>query len=172
VTTTRQRRNRQRGAGLAELVILTPVLLITMLGALDLGRLIYAHQVLTDLSREAANLVSRGASMQEAFAATMIAEQAFDLESKGGIVVSRVMRQSNDNATPWIIEQNSRGIMASSGSRVGALGGPATIPGITSLAPGVTITAVELVHSFQPIFGLHHLGLDFYPEVLYDAAFF
>jgi hypothetical protein len=36
----------------------------------------------------------------------------------------------------------------------------------------VTLTVVELVHGFEPIFAVEAFGLDIYPEVLYDAAFF
>ena len=32
--------------------------------------------------------------------------------------------------------------------------------------------AVEIVHPFAPVFGIADFGLDFYPEVLYDAAIF
>jgi Flp pilus assembly protein TadG len=149
-----------------------PVLLVTMLASVDLGRLIYSYQVLTDLTREAANLVSRGGTLEEAFAATMVAEQNFSIETNGGMVISRARRQSATSAKPWVVEQQTRGGVNGMQSRVGKLNGAATIPNVTDLPAGVTVTAVEIMHSFEPVFPLAALGLDFYPTVLYDAAFF
>jgi hypothetical protein len=47
---------------LSEFTILLPILLVIMMGLVDLGRVIYAHQIMTDLSREAAIFVGGRAS--------------------------------------------------------------------------------------------------------------
>ena len=57
-----RRCDAERGVAFTELLITLPLLAVTMLACIDIGRLIYFNQVATDLSREAANLVSRGAT--------------------------------------------------------------------------------------------------------------
>jgi hypothetical protein len=166
------RAHAQKGAVLAELGIFMPLLLIVMLATVDLGRLVYTNQTLADLSREAAMLVSRGGSSSAAFQATFMADDPFDLESDGGIIISRVRRRSTDDAQPWVFSQDRAGSFTAQSSHVGEPGGPADIPEITTLAPGVSITTVEVVLPFEPVFGLEGLGLDFYPAVVYDAAYF
>jgi len=169
---TARQRKMEKGATLTELIILTPILLTLILASVDLGRLVFARQVMTDLSREAANLVSRGASAEEAFSATLIAEQAFDLEQSGMIIISRVRRQTPTNDTPWVVEQDVHGRVSGMQSHIGMLNGVASIPKMKSVERGVTFTAVEMFHTFEPAFNFATLGLDIYPTVLYDAAFF
>ncbi len=162
----------ERGIAFAELVIVLPLLLVTMFAAFDVGRMIYFNQVLTDLTREAGNLVSRGATPNETFFATFAADDPLDLQNGGGIIISRVSRRDAINDQPWIFEQDRAGANTTYASHVGIVNGPANIPNVTELAPGVTIMAVEIVHGFNPVFAFSRLGLDIYPTEIYDAAYF
>ena len=162
----------QRGTGLTELIILVPLLLVCMLGAFDLGRLIHAHQTMTDMTREAGNLVSRGSTIDQTFDAAFLSSGTLDVTSVGGIIISEVRRRSTDDPTPWIFQQERRGALSGIASKVGTSDGPARIPNIAAIPAGVTIMAVETMYPFDPAFDLASLGLSFYPEVLYDAAFF
>jgi lipopolysaccharide/colanic/teichoic acid biosynthesis glycosyltransferase len=162
----------ERGASLAELAVLLPVILLVMLGVVDAGRVVFAHQVLGDLSREAANLVSRGASVEESFAAASIGNGSIKVGDHGAMIVSTIRRRTPTDPTPWIFDQVVNGSMASVGSRVGVDGEAARIPSLDSLEPGVTVFAVELFHGFAPLFPVTKLGLNIYPEVVYEAAFF
>lgn len=164
--------NRERGVVLTEFTILLPVLLVIMMGLVDLGRVIYAHQIMTDLTREAASLVSRGASPAQAYFATSLDEGPIRVDENGGVIISTVIRRDLDDPTPWIVEQVKNGPLGTVASRVGTPGGPASIPNVDGMQPGVTMMAVEIVHRFEPVFGLAEFGLDFYPDVLYDVAFF
>jgi len=165
-------RDRQRGASLAELAVILPVVLVFLLGIVDMGRMFYARQVLNDLSREAANLVSRGSTVEAAFAAASFDEGPVSVAEHGAMIVSTIRRRSNDDATPWIVDQQRRGAVTSAASRVGDQGQVAKVPNITELEPGVTLIAVELMHGFEPLFSIDRLGLDVYPEIVYEAAFF
>ena len=162
-------RRSERGAVMAEMGLVLPLLLIVMLAGIDLGRLVYSNQILTDLTREAAMLVSRGATSNEAFTATFRADAPLDLQAHGGIIISRVRRKNVDDPTPWIFTQDRGGALAAT-SRVGVVGGAAVIPNVTSMAPGVTIMAVEILHPFDPVFGLEQLGVNMYPDLVYEAA--
>ncbi len=48
--------NRAQGQSLAEIALVLPVLLLVLLGAIDLGRLYYANETITNASREGARL--------------------------------------------------------------------------------------------------------------------
>ena len=162
----------QRGVVLTEFVLLLPVLLIIMMGLYDLGRVIYTHQVMTDVTREAANLVSRGSSINQAYFAAGADVGPIDIEKHGGMIFTTVQRRSTDDATPWVFDQQRKGPRGIVASRIGKPGGKAEIPNLDAIAPGVTLMVVELVHGFEPIFASEDFGFDFYPENLYDVAFF
>jgi len=164
-------RNYQRGTGLTELIILLPFLLILFLGATDLSRVIYARQTLSDLTREGANLVSRGANSEQALAAMTWANDTVDVSGSASVVISRIRRRSRNDPRPFVYEQQSNGF-GTGASKVGHVNGYAQIPHIAELPDGVVITAVEITTPFTPLFSLSDLGLALFPEQIYDAAFF
>lgn len=170
--TPRHDRGTEGGAVMLELGVFLPLLFVVILATVDLGRLVYTNQMMADLSREAAMLVSRGASSDEAFAATFLSDAPLDVESEGGVIISRVRRRNIDDSQPWVFTQDRAGGLEAEESRVGMVGGPADIPDVDALGPGITIMTVEVLHGFTPVFGLEGLGLDFYPEVIYDASYF
>lgn len=163
----------ERGVAMAELAILLPIVLTTLMAVIDFGRMIYCYQVATDLAREAANLISRGSSVSEVWASTSSADGGpIQLEERGTMIVSTVRRRSTTDATPWIFEQSKNGPLLAVTSRIGSLNRKAKIPHITSLAEGVTVTTVELYHPFDPIFAGGDTALNIYPEAIYSVAFF
>ena len=52
-------RSGERGQALVELAISLPLLLLLLIGVIDYSRAIHAKSIITNMSREAANLVSR-----------------------------------------------------------------------------------------------------------------
>ena len=165
-------RTKEKGAGLVELAIILPLFTLLFMASTDMSRLIYRHQQLTDLTREAANLVSRGGTPDEAFVAMEFAASEIDVSNNGAIIVSRIRRRTDTDPTPWVFEQVSNQTTAQYWSRVGGENGPAEIPNLSALEPGVIITSVEMQTPFAALFDLEQLGANFYPEDLYDAAFF
>lgn len=155
-----------------ELALVLPLLMVAIMATVDLGRLIYVRQVLTDLSRESGNLVSRGSTPQDAFMASASADEPLDIENEGTMIITTVRRRDHDDDRPWVFDQVSEGSLSEHSSRIGRMGGPANIPGVESLERGVTIMGVEIYHSFQPLFRLDAYGLNFYPEIVYDVSFF
>ena len=61
----------QRGQDLVELTILTPLLLLIVLGIIEFGSLLDSQQAMSYLSREGANIASRGAPLGEVLTVTM-----------------------------------------------------------------------------------------------------
>jgi Flp pilus assembly protein TadG len=163
------RRSRQCGVALIELGIALPFLVMLLLGLADLSRLLMLRQELSDLSREAGNVVSRGGSSSDAITMATSAIATFGNPSESGVVISRVTRRSSGDSTPWIVEQTTSGSLSGDGT-IGTPNGPAQLPAITSLAPGVTIMVVELIHGFHPVFGPP--GQRFYPSRVRELAVF
>jgi Flp pilus assembly protein TadG len=167
----RSGRNRQGGVAIAEFAIALPVLLILVMATVDFGRYVYNMQIVNDLAREGAMLVSRGATYDQTFTATFGADAPLDIENYGSVIVSRIRRQSAGNPQPWIFDQESAGAVIGA-SRVGVEGGPANLPDIDELETGVTMMAVEVSHQFVPLFPIDALGLDVYEDSVYNAAIF
>jgi hypothetical protein len=163
---------RQRGTALSEMVVLLPLLLAMLLVAIDFGRLVYTTQILVDLTRESGNLVSRGATYDDAFKAASRKTGEVNVLGNGGIIISEVRRKAANDPTPWIMRQERRGAMSSMSSRVGKVGGPAKIPNVTQMPVGAAIMAVEILHPFDPMFESAPLHINFYPESIYEVAFF
>jgi hypothetical protein len=144
----------------------------TLLAVVDFGRLVYCYQVATDLTREAGNLVSRGTSVTDAWNATAAADGPIQVDEAGEMIVSVIRQRSAKDTTPWIFEQTANGPLKGVKSKIGVLNGKASIPHIKSLATGVTVTAVEIYHGFEPIFTGGGLALKFYPQFVYGVAYF
>jgi hypothetical protein len=161
----------QRGIAVTEFALLFPLLVAMVMALVDVSRMVYTQQRLNDLSRETANLVSRGTSIDSAINSVLHTSEVFDLDENSLVIVSRVRRRAADDPTPWVSFQTAAGISVYR-SRVGDVGSIAKIPGVASLPQGVTVTTVELVQDFDPLFPAVDLGLDFYPEQIYQAAYY
>lgn len=162
-----------RGATVVEFAVFVPIFIIIFVAAFDLGRLVYTYQIVTGVAREAANLVSRGATEMEAIAASEAADGMLDLGGEtGGIIISRIQRRDVADGTPWVFTQTSSGGLPGLASRVGTENGPAAVPSVEELPPGITLYAVEVEHEFVPVLDGTAVGLQFYPATAYDVAFF
>ncbi len=166
-----RRRKNERGIAVTEFALLFPLLVAAIMALVDVSRMVYGQQQLSDLARETANLVSRGTDANSAIDAVIKTSEAFDLNSSGLVIISEVERKDVLDATPWVKSQTTNGSVLY-GSRVGLMNSKANIPGITALPVGVSVTTVELVQSFTPAFPSGKLGLDFYPSEIYQAAYF
>jgi Flp pilus assembly protein TadG len=58
-TLTNGSKGRSRGQALVELALVTPVLMVLLLGAVDLGRLFYAKITVTNAAREGAMMAAK-----------------------------------------------------------------------------------------------------------------
>lgn len=80
--------HRGRGQALVEFALVAPVLLLLLLGAIDLGRLLYAQIVITNAAKEGALVASQGGSFQanQACSDTNMVMCGVLSEAKGGFV--------------------------------------------------------------------------------------
>lgn len=157
------------GAALVELAILAIVLLFLVYGMIDFGRALLTRHAITSLSREAANLESRGTTLADTLQATLQSSGSLDIQTNGWVILTAVTRDVDGNLL--IIDQLTGGGQPSP-SRIGTLGG-----GSVSLPPGVplrgqTLYAAEVFLDFAPVTPIGRLLAVAMPSSLYDVAYF
>ncbi len=171
---TRQRRSQRRSLGLAavEFAMVLPILLILLFGVVDFGRIVLVRQVMINLSREAANLASRGTPLTDVVNAIQLSAAPLNLSQNGYLVVTQVERDNNGNVR--ITDQQAFGGQTR-GSHVGVgIGNLATLP-VTNTPvplPGQNMFVAEVFYhspSITPLGRLVDISLS---EEFYDAAFF
>jgi hypothetical protein len=158
----------ERGQGLVELVICLPFLLLLALGLVEVSRAIETSHVMSGLSREGANVASRGSTLNEAMTITRANQAASGLGTGGGVIASRIQVTGG---VPRVIAQ-----VASTGyaglSRIGRVDSLAT-PFVTAgLLNGGRYYAVEIFVPYTPITGFDRLLPGMIPGTLYDRSLF
>jgi len=85
------------GGALIELAIILPLLLLLVLGVFEYGRAIHAKNIITNMSREGANLASRSKSTaQQIMDAIALTAQPLDMTANGMIFITEVRGQGAD----------------------------------------------------------------------------
>lgn len=166
------RRSQLTGLAVVEFAIVLPVLMIILFGVVDFGRTVLVRQVMINLSREAANLASRGTPLDDAMNAIIQSAAPLDMNEHGRMILSEVVRDVNGNTT--ISDQRIAGSLGN-GSRVGTgVGNPATLPATDTPIPlpGQNMFVAEVYYQSPPITPLGNLVNITLGEIFYDAAFF
>jgi len=157
---------------IVEWALTLPLLLLLFIGLLDSAQMVLLHAQLDNLTREAGNLVSRGVTVTEAWATMGLEQAPLDLDASSQFIFTTIGRRTSTDDTPWVLSQTQLGGKHYISSKVGAVGSAATLPGITSIAPGVNLLAVESAYSFSPaIEPPHFTGLSF-PTFVAGVAYF
>jgi len=87
---------RQRGVAAVELALLLPMLVVLLLCAIDGARALQANIIMTNISREGANLVARGSTdlesgSQDIIYALMASAPPLDVKRQGMMYITTVM---------------------------------------------------------------------------------
>ncbi len=158
----------QQGQDLVELTILIPLLLIFVFGIIEFGSLMDSQQAMTHLSREGANIASRGAPLDEVLTVTLDNGRELRLQERGGVVVSRILVYDEG---PQVEEQVSSPGYAEA-SRMGGLGDPVGVIAEVDLDEGSNVYVVEIFYERPTITPLMAFFDGTIPEVMYDRAIF
>ncbi|MCS7048282.1 MAG: pilus assembly protein [Verrucomicrobiae bacterium] len=167
-----RRQHRESGQALIEFVFVGIFMLLLVFGLVDFGRALMMRQILVAVSREGANLASRGTSLEDTINAVSISAQPLNLLTNGYVIVTAVQRQSNGALR--IADQRKAGALPHP-SRVGnTIGGPATLPPTSAEVPprGRTLYVVEVTHRYTPITPIGRLLGTVLPTQLTDVAYF
>jgi len=182
-------RRRRGSSGLAavEFALLLPVLLVLLIGLIDIARALQANMILINLSREGANLASRGklqlAENHQAIIGQVAASAPpLDMNKLGMIYVTRLMGSSGKTVVleqyRWDDSKNNLGFRISGygpGSKIwncsnwasgtaGACVVPsgANAPAVSlmsgSLSEGEVIYVVESYYKFNMLFKTFTFG--------------
>ena len=164
----RNRRADRAGQGLVELVITLPFLLLLALGLIEVSRAIETNHVMAGLTREGANIASRGTTLSEAVNITRTNQVASGLGTGGGAIASRLLVSGG---VPRVEAQ-----VASTGyaglSRVAQLDSVASAYVGAGLLDGGRYYVVELFVPYTPITGFDRLMPGLIPGTLYDRTLF
>jgi hypothetical protein len=179
--TTRPKRGTERGAALLELAFLLPLLVVMVLGVIDLGHLIHARLVMTNVSREGGSLASRDRGGTDANLISMLQSSAtpFDLANQGQIYITKIgagnLLSNPAHPNPYIINRAQGGALSVSSSIVGSptslqSGLSQTIINYLSAAPQTGlpdisgVTVVEVFYHYRPITPLPGFVQNLFPN--------
>lgn len=165
----RTKRGTERGAALLELAVILPLLVIMVLGVIDLGRLIHARLVVTNISREGGSLASRGRGGTDANLLAMLQSSAtpFDLATQGRIFITEIGAEDSTATpprnAPYIIRRVQGGSLSAISTVLGPVNGPLQ-SGLSSVMMNYLtedpqtqttvisgVTVVEVFYRYMPI---------------------
>ncbi len=159
----------RRGQALVEFALLVPVLLLLLCGVIEIGRMLETNHIMSALTREGANLASRGASMEDALTILRTNQAASGLGNVGGAVVSRLV--VDQNGIP-IVEAQITSAGYENASRVAPQDSVAQAYTGAGLTNGYRYYVVEMFIPYTPITPLSNFMAGFIPERLYDRSLF
>ena len=165
-TSPARRRRRAGGIAAVEFALWLPLLLLLVVALVDIARGVQANMILINLSREGANLASRGKLQLSENAQVIIGQVAasgapLEMNQRGMIYVTRIMGLASNGVTRSIVlEQyrwddsvNNRGFRVSGyapvskiwtcGSWAGAVAGTCVVP-TGANAPAVSLMSGSL----------------------------
>ena len=99
---------RQRGVAAVEFALLLPLLLLLLFGMVDAARALQASIIIANVSREGANLVSRGATQletghQDIIYALMASTPPLNVNARGMVYITRVMGVAGTGNTRSVV---------------------------------------------------------------------
>lgn len=167
----------KRGIATLELALLLPFLLLMVLGIFDYSRAIHAKNIITNMSREGANLAARSGidatKAQEYMNAIAYTAKPLNMQSNGMIYISVVRGTgTTGSVVPQIVSQFGWQGRTSPASRIGSVNSIPTGLGPLSLTNGLslgeTVYVVEVLYRYRSVF-FTFLGLD---KTLYSMTVF
>jgi hypothetical protein len=151
-----------KGQSLIELTFLTPLMLLLIFGVVEVGSVISTYLRLAQLTREGANLTSRGEDPNVALTA-IIAAAAPLLRNNNlpqwRLIYTRIVQ---DPATPcnppaqpcrYIVDTVKPPIIRGNygqASKIGAAGSVVTLPGVETIGPNQRLHAIEVYYDYGP----------------------
>jgi hypothetical protein len=135
-----RRLHDNRGTSLLEMALLLPILVVLAFGVIDIGRLIHARLVVTNVSREGGSLASRDLR-QPADLISMLQSSAtpFDLKNQGRIYVTKIKAGTSANPSPYVAKKDKDGAYTLAISSI-------TVDPPNNLPRGVGLSAVLWDH--------------------------
>jgi Flp pilus assembly protein TadG len=179
---------RDPGQAVVEMAFVATLLLLLMCAAIDFGRALHTMQVMTELTRQGANLALRGEgttscdSMCTAVASVLAGSSGLNLSSNGKVIITSLTETLTGSETvgpsggPYkIAEQTVSSGGISETSKIGStVGASVSLSGAPGLQTGQYLYVTEIYYSFTPLTPIAKLtgNVVAMPSVLYDIAYF
>lgn len=158
------RSHRSRGVAIAEFVLILPLILMLLLGALDLGLLTQARLIVANVCREGGSVGSRTVALDNSIAAMMVSSgQPLNLGGADGkIYVTRILAgKDKNNVNPTAQAPiTAGGLSYASKVAGGTFGLSGTIYNHLKFIPGNNapdipmVTIVEVYYKYHPVTGV------------------
>jgi Flp pilus assembly protein TadG len=137
-----------------EMALVTPVLVALLLGSMEVGRFIMLHQKLDRAATTMGDLASQpstlcSADLTNLFPVVSELVAPFWTPGTGVVILSGVVNTTGTTVVAW--QQAGAGSYTAS-SRIGHVGGPATLPKGFTVASGDTVIVSEVLFNFKPLF--------------------
>jgi Flp pilus assembly protein TadG len=165
------RRSGDKGQAIIEVALVAPLLLVLMMGVFDYSRAIHAQAVITNMSREAGNLISRSnqnlsgnesTDFQNVMNLVGQTAQPLNMTAQGMMYMYKVECVNNTNTITLEVDWNGSSLSTKPAMNASA----AALGGIT-LAPGQVAYGVEVYYQYQSLF----LGNQFTPTLASRSIF-
>ncbi len=158
----------EKGQALMEAAIALPVLLLILLALIESGNGLSVKHKMAVLSREGANIASRGSSLQETLDVVMNQGSDIDLSGSGGAIVTRIMVMGG---VPSIESQLAYpGYEAK--SRIGLPDSAAVVLSGVPFTEGQVLYAVEIIFNYQAMTPLAAVFPRGFTDEVYERAIF
>jgi hypothetical protein len=144
----------RRGGVMVEFAFMLPIITSLVLGGVEFARYAQINQKMDRVAGFVGDLIARAKSLEAAdfvdyFAAAEQLANPYDLMAGGTIIVSSVTGEPGGAQVLW--QQIGPGAVTET-SRVGAPGGPATLPSGFVLGEEENIVITEVFFDFEPLF--------------------
>ena len=164
----------ERGQALVEFTFVGMMMCVLMFGLIDASRALLVRQVMVNVSREGANLVSRGTLPADAVTAVTQSAAPLDITKFGLVIVTIVGHDSSGNLIAT--DQQIGGGLSGSQSRVApqGVGGSVNLPVADLIPDGQSIAVAEVYYQYTPVTPVGNMVAGFMqgPTALYDVAYF
>lgn len=175
-TLTLKGKTGEKGQAVVELAMVLPLLLLLLFGVFDFSRAIHATSIITQMSREAANLVARPntsltgvdvTDFQNAMYFIALDARQLNMKSQGMMYITKVEFKNSSNTVtlkvPWNQGNSSltSNLPAVNGNVLAQQLGNITLSGANPVAYVVEVfykyNSIFLVNTFSPI--LHSVSI-------------
>jgi hypothetical protein len=193
----KRRLSADRGQGLIEFAMVLPIFLLLVLGVIEVSYALLNQHVVTKLTREGSNLISRDTTLHDAATAMRhMTSRPVDFSGNNSRMILSVIRRGATTGTANydkdILYQRYQIGGLSTASRLATRGSASfggapdytafnadtntnlqvtNLPSTITLAPGGMLYVTEVYTRHSSITPLHGFGLSM-PETLYSIAYF
>jgi Flp pilus assembly protein TadG len=190
-TLTLKGKSDEKGQAVVELAMVLPLLLLLLFGVFDFSRAIHATSIITQMSREAANLVARPntsltgddvTDFQNAMYFIAMDAGQLNMKNQGMMYITKVQYVGSSNTitvnvqVPWNQENPANSsLFASKLPNVGTVVQPSQLGNITLTPANSVAYVVEVFYQYKSIFLLGNvpfLSTPVFKPTLYSVSIF